>query len=360
MMVGCPVLAVSILTSATTVGTISSAPIWLPDTCPICFAALFGRYGRARTPPRPSSVYGVIRLAAGKGGDNMSDLSEKVSRAIETLKLFEPQSEPYYLCYSGGKDSDCIRILAALAGVRHDIVHNLTTVDAPETVYYVRSIPNVIISKPEKSIWQLIPEKGMPPTRLARYCCYELKERGGKGRVKITGVRWAESRNRSENAGLVKIIGKPVGTQKIADEIGVDYRVSRQGGLIMNDDNDEARRVVERCYRTTSSMINPIVDWTDSEVWEFLRHYNCESNPLYQFGEKRVGCIGCPMQGGKRVKSELARYPKYRLNYVRAFDRMLEMRNKKGLENCVFWTDGESVMRWWVGDDPRQITFDDL
>lgn len=290
----------------------------------------------------------------------MSDLSEKVSRAIETLKLFEPQSEPYYLCYSGGKDSDCIRILAALAGVKHDIVHNLTTVDAPETVYYVRSIPNVIISKPEKSMWHLISENTFPPTRLVRYCCAELKERGGIGRLKITGVRKAESFRRAENSDLVKIIGKPKTTQKIAEEIGADYRVTKQGGVILNMDNDPARRLVEHCYRTSAAMLNPIVDWTDGDVWDFLHHYGCESNPLYQCGKNRVGCIGCPMQGGKRMKSELARYPKYRLNYVRAFDRMLDTRNKKGLDNHVFWTDGESVMRWLVGDDPRQITFDDL
>ncbi len=289
----------------------------------------------------------------------MCYLSEKESKAIETLKLFEPQTEPYYLCYSGGKDSDVIRILAHLAGVKHDIVHNHTTVDAPETVYYVRSIPNVIISKPEKSMWQLIPEKLMPPTRLARYCCEELKERGGKGRVKITGVRWAESSKRTENAGRVKIIGKPVSTQKIAEEIGADYRVTKQKGLVMNDDNDETRRVVERCYRTTSSMINPIIDWTDNDVWEFLWHYGCESNPLYQCGYKRIGCIGCPMHS-RHMKSELARYTKYRLNYVRSFDRMLKARSQKGLPNYSGWTEGESVMRWWVGDDPRQITFDDL
>ena len=39
---------------------------------------------------------------------------EKEKRAIEYLKAFEPESEPYYLCYSGGKDSDVIRILAHL------------------------------------------------------------------------------------------------------------------------------------------------------------------------------------------------------------------------------------------------------
>lgn len=61
---------------------------------------------------------------------------EKEQRAIEYLRMFEPEEYPYYLCYSGGKDSDCIRILAQLAGVRHEIHHNLTTVDAPETVQY--------------------------------------------------------------------------------------------------------------------------------------------------------------------------------------------------------------------------------
>ena len=71
----------------------------------------------------------------------MCDLAEKVRRAIEHLKSFEPRDgKGYYLCYSGGKDSDCIRILADFAGVKHDIVHNLTTIDASETIYYVQSI----------------------------------------------------------------------------------------------------------------------------------------------------------------------------------------------------------------------------
>lgn len=60
------------------------------------------------------------------------------------------------------------------------------------------------------------------------------------------------------------------------------------------------------------------------------------------------------------MKSELARYPKYRLNYVRAFDRMLINLTKRDLESHTSWRTGEDVMRWWVGDDPRQITFDDL
>lgn len=286
-------------------------------------------------------------------------LAEKERRAVEHLRSFEPRDgKGYYLCYSGGKDSDCIRILADLAGVKHDIVHNLTTVDAPETFYYVQSIPNVFIDVPEKSMWQLIPERLMPPTRLVRYCCEELKERGGRGRLKITGVRKAESRARAERSDLVNVIGKPKTTQKAAEEMGADFRVTNKGSLVMNMDNDPARRLVEYCYRTVSTMINPIIDWTDDDVWEFLRHYGCNANPLYQCGRGRIGCIGCPMQGFKGMKADLARYPIYRLNYVRAFDRMLEVRKRRNLPTS--WETGEEVMRWWVGDDPRQITLEDM
>ena len=284
---------------------------------------------------------------------------EKERRAIQYLKSFEPEGEPYYLCYSGGKDSDCIRILAELADVKFDLVHNLTTVDAPETVYYVRSMPRVHISYPEMSMWQLIEKKKVPPTRLFRYCCTEFKEKGGKGRMKVTGVRWAESTNRKVNGGLIKIIGKPKMVQKLADVNNIDFKLSVKGGVVLNDDNSDTRRFVEHCYRTTSTMLNPIVDWTDEDVWEFLHFYGCQSNPLYQFGFNRIGCIGCPFQGPKGMKNDFKQYPKYKHLYVRAFDRMLKARVDAGLKNNRAWIDGEHVFMWWLGDDPFQMTLSD-
>ena len=283
---------------------------------------------------------------------------EKEKRAIQYLRSFEPEEEPYYLCYSGGKDSDAIRILAQLAGVKHECKHNLTTVDAPETVRYVReTIGKENINYPKESMWQPIVRKRMPPTRTMRYCCEVLKERGGEGRLRITGVRWSESRKRKENAGVVRIIGKEKTMQRKAMENDVKFSINAYKGVILNTDNAKERRFVEYCYRTTNTTINPIVDWTDKDVWEFLHHYGCTSNPLYQCGYKRIGCIGCPLGGGKQMKAEFAAYPKYREAYTRAFDRMLEKRKVDGLP--TEWTDGEHVMRWWVGDDPNQITIDD-
>ena len=93
---------------------------------------------------------------------------KKVQLSIERLKSFEPNDEPYYLCYSGGKDSDVIRILAELSGVKYELHHNLTSVDAPETINYIKTVPNVIIDIPHDkngnriSMWSLIEKNGLP------------------------------------------------------------------------------------------------------------------------------------------------------------------------------------------------------
>lgn len=162
--------------------------------------------------------------------------------------------------------------------------------------------------------------KKIPPTRLMRYCCSELKEIGGKNRLKVTGVRAAESTARAKNSGVVKIIGKPITVQKQAETLQADIGLTPKGGIIMNMDNSPSRRLVEHCYRTTSTMVNPIVDWSDTDVWTFLHHYGCSGNPLYQCGENRIGCIGCPFQVKNMIR-DFEKYPKYK-NYI--FMRLIE------------------------------------
>lgn len=148
-----------------------------------------------------------------------TDLKEKERVAMERLKTFEPE-DGYFLAYSGGKDSDCIKILAQLAGVKFEAVHNLTTVDAPETVQYVKAQPDVRINRSYDrdgtpvTMWNLIVRKGTPPLRISRYCCSELKEPSGTGKIVVTGVRWAESTRRKQSADVVRFIGKPKDTQK--------------------------------------------------------------------------------------------------------------------------------------------------
>lgn len=303
---------------------------------------------------------------------------EKEKQAIQYLKSYDGYAysdKPYYLCYSGGKDSDVILALAKLAGVKFEAVHNLTTVDAPETIRHVMAQPEVRIARSALSMWQLIVKKRMPPTRLCRYCCAELKERVTEHRLKITGVRWEESISRKKNQALVNVVGRNKRLLKMIEEANLDleYEVSPKGNLVMNCDNDDSQIFVHRCLRTNTVMINPIIDWSNDDVWDFLCYYGIKVNPIYEvkeingtycpFGDTRAGCIGCPMQGGKGMIKDFIRYPKYRDNYLRAFKRMQEKRKADGLPPFGFDVYGElsprEIMMWWVGDDPRQLSLFD-
>ena len=146
----------------------------------------------------------------------------------------------------------------------------------------------------------------MPPTQIVRYCCEALKESQGKGKVTVTGVRWAESVNRKKNQGAVTIMGK--GADRIPEVQEANGVVTRKGGVVLNDDNDEARRAVEHCYRTRKVLVNPIIDWTEEDVWEFIHAEKLPYCELCDCGYKRIGCIGCPMGGNKGMHRDFDHY----------------------------------------------------
>lgn len=173
--------------------------------------------------------------------------------------------------------------------------------------------------------------------------------RHGQGRVVVTGVRWAESGNRKKNQGLVTFTTVTRELHNAVDLSGAEPNQTSRGGLILNTDNDESRRMVEMCYRTHKTLVNPIVDWTDEDVWEFIKRYNVPYCELYDFGFKRLGCVACPLGGSASMQRELEFFPQFKKFYIRAFDEMLDARRKAGKHINRHWTDGESVLRWWVG-----------
>ena len=255
-----------------------------------------------------------------------------------SLRIYE---KPLVITDSGGKDSLVCRELVRRAGIPYEVVHSLTTADAPETVYYVRDTFRSLeeqgvhckIIKPmykgkRTSMWSLIPMKKFPPTRLKRYCSQVLKEETVKDRFITTGVRWAESIKRKESRGIYENLTSDV-RQK----------------LILNNDNDERRALFESCTLKGKRVCNPVIDWTDRDVWDFIRSEHLKVNPLYERGFYRVGCIGCPM-AGKRRWMEFRLYPTYKQAYLHAFDRMLEAMHKG--ESRVKWKNAQAVFDWWM------------
>lgn len=294
--------------------------------------------------------------------NTLSGPVDKVQRSIERLRIFEPE-EGYFLAFSGGKDSVVIHRLAQMAGVKYDAHYNVTSVDPPELVQFVKECmkrdPKISFDYPTDkdgnriTMWSLIEKKKIPPTRLSRYCCEALKESSGKGRVTVTGVRWAESKSRCENQGTVVVVGAKKQEKQLLSAAGAIENT--KNGIILNADNHESRRAVEQCYRTCKTLVNPIIDWTDADVWEFIHTHEIPYCSLYDEGFDRLGCIGCPL--GSNQNSELDRWPTYRRAYIRAFDKMLKARHASG-RFCNSWVDGIDVMNWYTDTHKKEKIID--
>lgn len=278
----------------------------------------------------------------------MNDLEQIAIERFKTASMMSLQHYglPLVITDSGGKDSQVCKELAIRAGIPFEVMHNHTTADAPETVRFVRQEAkrfeelgikyaiNMPTYKGQRtSMWNLIPQKLMPPTRLVRYCCSVLKETGGAGRFIATGVRWAESTSRKNNRGIYERLGS-----------------TKSNKIILNNDNDDKRMLFENCRLKAKRVVNPIVDWTDNDVWQFLEDSKSPVNPLYAEGWCRVGCVGCPMAGKKGREAEFARWPKYKSLYINAFDNMLEERKRRDKLDSEWrmGNTGRDVFNWWM------------
>lgn len=241
---------------------------------------------------------------------NLFEELDKVAIAIERFKGFEPP-EGYYLAFSGGKDSIVIKALADMAGVKYDAHYSITTIDPPEVVQFIKKHhPDVIRDRPKKPFLQRMVEKGFPQ-RQRRWCCAEYKENGGAGRMVVTGVRWAESSRRA------------------------------------------SRKMNEICYKdSTKRYLHVIIDWTDKDVWEFIKKYNIPYCELYDQEWKRVGCLFCPMAGKHRM-TELIKYPKYTALFKKYFIKLYNKKKAEGKTSVDRWKDGEDMFYWWI-DESRE------
>lgn len=210
------------------------------------------------------------------------------------------------MAFSGGKDSIVLKRLADMAGVKYDAHMSLTGVDPPELLRLVKIYyPDVILEKPPKSMFQLIYDKCMLPTRVNRWCCMELKERYGLNRLVLTGIRSQESYSRKN------------------------------------------RRMIELCRSDPRKRyFHAIIDWTYEEIWKFITDemlFYCE---LYDKGFERIGCIGCPMSS--RRKFEFAYFPKFYDAYLHTIERMLDNPKRKDKTQTA-----KQVMGWWLSGKKR-------
>lgn len=272
------------------------------------------------------------------------------NQSIELIKTFEEvalQRNPvgYVVGYSGGKDSDVLVDLFRKSGVKFMVMHNHTTLDAPETVYYVRrkfaewkaqGIPCKIYY-PEMSFWSLCLKNKMLPFRMSRFCCRELKERDIpelKFATHSFGVRKSESVRRSLHRDSIEMRDKE------------NYKDIQ----LFHFDKSEEVRQTDTCYTKNYFIVNPLAYWNDNYLWNYIHSERIEINPLYSQGFDRVGCVGCPMARLYRL-FEFERYPKYKARFIKLCDDIMEQRKRENLSNKYGFKNGTEYFNCWLYDE---------
>lgn len=245
-------------------------------------------------------------------------------RKAERLALAYDDVYGYCLAFSGGKDSQCLYHVAKLAGVRFKAHMNLTSIDPPEVIRFVkREYPDVELVKPKKSIFQAAVDNQILPTMRVRWCCAEYKETAGAGKVTLIGIRKAESARRAKRNEVEinnrKFSGDFDGLEeyrktKNREKRGRKPKDNREVTIV----NADGERVLGCIRGKESLLISPIIDWTDDEVWEFLDALGVSHCSLYDEGWHRIGCIGCPMISHKQKMIENKRYPHVKRNWIKA------------------------------------------
>lgn len=229
-------------------------------------------------------------------------LDSKIDRAISFLRTYS-QYRNLTLAYSGGKDSDVCLRLCRLARVKVNPVYNNTTIDPPYTLSRNRKL-GIEIRQPKYTFFELVQKKGLP-SMFRRFCCFYLKEQYIGGTV-VMGVRKAESIKR----------------QKIYEEPSACRAFSKT-------------KIQEQIY--------PILEWDDNDIREFVEQENLNLHPLYydERGcfrvERRLGCIGCPLQGD-RGKADFLAYPKMLRQWAKAYKTYVETHQSiEGVYEDIVW-----------------------
>ena len=258
------------------------------------------------------------------------NLEEKIRHSVELIRKgekmaleFDPENG-YHLAFSGGKDSQVLYHITKMSGVKFKAHMNLTSVDPPEVLRFIRrEYPDVILHTPPMSIYEMAKKKGCLPTMRTRWCCAELKEKKRDNSVQLLGIRKKESSRRNKR-----------------NEIEID-NYSPSTTL---DQWDEHEEVMHQCnVGKDRLLISPIIYWTRQEVWQFLNSKAIPHCSLYDEGWTRIGCILCPMSNYKQKVREMERWPHVRRQWIAAIQWLIDNKWKETQLGSA-----ERLFRWWI------------
>ena len=263
------------------------------------------------------------------GFDERLQHSIELLHKAEKLALRYDTENGYYLAFSCGKDSQALYHVAKLAGVRFQAHMNFTSVDPPQVIRFVRKqYPDVITHAPQNSIYQLAIDRGILPSMRIRWCCADLKETAGAGKVTLIGIRKAESARRAKRhevevsskkfSGSFEEFGEWQAQELEKREAKLIRKMKREGKKVNEDEFSLKKDNEVRCINGKDSiLVSPIFEWYEQDVWYFLNEVvkvpHCE---LYDMGYSRIGCILCPMSQYKQKLREMQDFPHVKRKWI--------------------------------------------
>lgn len=226
-----------------------------------------------------------------------------VEQSISLIRENEPP-EGYRVAFSGGKDSIVLLDLIRRAGVRYEAHTSLTGLEPPELVQFIEENygGSVTIHRPPMDAFALIRRHLFPFTRRYRPN-YSLR------RSKVSAFDTRKPPRRQESA---------------------------------------ARRTRQlREVRFGDEFLNPLLYWSEKDIWQYIRNHNLPYCHLYDEGFRRLGCVLCPYQSKAERELHLQRYPEIAAKFKETFDWIVAERRRRGKPFKNFET-GEDLWHWWI------------
>lgn len=273
-------------------------------------------------------------------------LEDKIKYSIDLIRKAEKLSlqmnkNGFHLAYSGGKDSIVLYHIAKLAEVKFHAEMQITTLDPPEVMRFIRNeYPDVKLNLPPLSFYELIKKKKMLPLRQARYCCAVLKEQSGVGSCVLIGIRKAESSRRAKRK-----------------EVELTSKSKKKNQLIKQDAFDIDNEITHSCINGQDKvLISPIFNWSDKDIWDFIRLYQHKYPSLYDEGFNRIGCLFCPMANTKTKQIELIKYPKVANTIKKSIKYLID-------NNAYFYkynATPDEIFNWYISNKTAKEYFHNL
>ena len=237
------------------------------------------------------------------------------------------------LGFSGGKDSQVVYDLCLRAGIEFKAYFNHSFENNLTLKFIKEHYPDVIKRRDHKfgfieNIWKN--HGGLLPTVQIAYCCEDYKHNPKYvDECSVVGVRKSESAKRKERSAF---------------EAKNKTTLKKNKKLVDNYFEENCQSV------GTASIIQlkPIIDWSDEDVWSYIRKYSLPINPEYKNGRKRIGCRVCPKASFTSNALSLIESPKLIDAFIKArqkgslqIDWIITSENKDYSDDKCFY-----ICRW--------------